>query len=126
MMFHRKAPFQASILALGWLLFTSSHAQGPGQPQWGLGVIAGTERQAYRDFDDKAEALPLVFYESQRVRFVGDTLDLKLPAAGAVSWRIRMRYAGEGYEAADSPYLQGMAERQGGFWMGGSASWRTS
>lgn len=107
-------------------MLSPSHAQDPGKHQWGLGAMVATERQAYRDFNDEAKVLPFVLYESRRVRFVGNTLDLKLPATDTVSWGVRLRYAGEGYEAEDSPYLLGMAERKGGFWMGGSASWRTS
>ena len=82
-------------------------------------------RQPYRDFDDKIRALPMVTYENRWMRLRGSGLDLKLPSAGPISFRLRANYSPEGYEADDSPYLQGMAERKGGFWVGGAASWRT-
>lgn len=93
--------------------------------QWGLGLGASYERKAYRDFDDKVQALPLILYENSRVSLFGTTFDVKLPSAGPVALRLRARYAGDGYEADDSPFLAGMAERKGGVWLGGAAAWRT-
>lgn len=94
--------------------------------QWGLGLGASYERKAYRDFDDKVRALPLILYENSHVSLFGPTFDVKLPSAGPVALRLRARYAGDGYEADDSPFLAGMAERKGGFWLGGAAAWRTA
>lgn len=93
--------------------------------QWGLGVAAGVERKPYRNFDNKAKVLPLVFFENRWVSVVGPTLDFKLPSAGPLSFRLRARYADNGYESGDSPYLAGMDERKDGFWLGGAALWRT-
>ena len=94
--------------------------------QWGLGLGVGFDRKAYRAFDDDPSALPLLLYENRYVSFFGATLDAKLPSAGPVSFRLRARYSGDGYEAKDSPYLAGMAERKGGLWLGGAAIWRGS
>ncbi|QGZ40943.1 outer membrane scaffolding protein for murein synthesis (MipA/OmpV family) [Pseudoduganella flava] len=102
-----------------------AEAAGP-QAQWGLGLGAGYERKIYRDFDNKAKALPLVLYESRWLSVFGPKLDVKLPIGGPVSLRLRVRYAGDGYEAEDSPYLAGMAERKGGVWVGAAAIWKNS
>lgn len=100
--------------------------EAPSASHWGLGIGVGFDRKAYRDFDDDPSGLPLVLYESRYVSFFGTTLDAKLPSAGPVSFRLRARYSGDGYEAKDSPYLTGMAERKGGVWLGGAAIWRGS
>lgn len=96
----------------------------PEPSHWGLGLGAGYDRKAYRDFDDKVQGLPLLMYENRYISFFGTTLDAKLPAAGPVSFRLRAKYSGDGYEADDSPYLRGMDERKGGLWVGGAAIWR--
>jgi outer membrane scaffolding protein for murein synthesis (MipA/OmpV family) len=38
--------------------------------------------------------------------------------------RLRARLAGDGYEADDSPFLNGMDKRKSGLWLGGAAIWR--
>ena len=126
MMFTNKSIFRTGILFVGLLALSSAHAENPSGSQWGIGGIVGLDRKPYRDFDDKADVLPFLLYENRWVRLVGPTLDLKLHSSDSVSMGLRLRYAGEGYEADDSPYLQGMAERKASFWLGGSASWRTS
>ncbi|MGJ7543095.1 MipA/OmpV family protein [Variovorax sp. LT1R16] len=95
-----------------------------GRSQWGLGVGLGFERKPYREFDDKAQGIPLILYENKYVNLVGPTLDVKLPSAGPVSFRLRARYVDEGYKSDDSPFLAGMDERKASFWLGGAATWR--
>jgi outer membrane scaffolding protein for murein synthesis (MipA/OmpV family) len=114
---------QAQVLAPE---IAAKEAAAPSGSQWGLGLGVGFERKAYRDFDNDPSALPLLLYENRYISFFGATLDAKLPSAGPVSFRLRVRYSGDGYEAKDSPFLSGMAERKGGFWVGGAAIWRGS
>lgn len=94
--------------------------------KWGLGLAVGFKHKAYRDFDDDASVRPLLLYENRYVSFFGTTLDAKLPAAGPISFRLRVRFAGDGYKTKDSPFLAGMAERKGGLLVGGAAIWRGS
>lgn len=98
----------------------------PNPSQWGLGIGAGFSRAPYRDFDDDVQALPLILFENRWISAFGTRLDVKLPSAGPVQFRLRAQYSGDGYEAKDSPYLEGMAERKGGVWVGGAAIWRGS
>ncbi len=95
------------------------------ESHWGLGLGLGTERAPYRDFHNKALGLPLVYFENRWISIVGPSLDVKLPSVGPVSFSLRARYAGEGYESKDSPYLAGMDHRKASFWTGGAATWRT-
>ncbi|MBB3219907.1 MipA/OmpV family protein [Pseudoduganella umbonata] len=96
----------------------------PADSHWGLGIGAGFGKAAYREFDDDPDVLPLLMYENRYISFFGTTLDAKLPSAGPFTFRLRAKYSGDGYEAKDSPYLAGMAERKGGVWLGGAVTWR--
>jgi outer membrane scaffolding protein for murein synthesis (MipA/OmpV family) len=96
-----------------------------GESKWAIGVAGGINKKAYRDFDNKAMGLPLLTYENKYVHLFGPGVDVKLPSLGPVSFRLRGRFIGEGYEASDSPVLQGMADRDSSFWVGGTATWRT-
>ena len=119
----KKSSLPLSLLAL--LLSGAAQAQvlapelaakeaSPAPSHWGLGLAAGYTASAYRDFDNKVQGLPLLMYENRYISFFGTTLDAKLPSAGPVSFRLRAKYSGDGYEAKDSPYLGGMDERKGG------------
>jgi outer membrane scaffolding protein for murein synthesis (MipA/OmpV family) len=92
---------------------------------WGLGVGVGVQRQPYAGIDSKTRALPLIFFENRYVRVLGLGADIKLPPAGPVSFALRVRYSGQGYDQSDAPILNGMDERKGALLAGGAALWRT-
>lgn len=94
--------------------------------QWGLGIGVGYERRPYRDFDDKARALPLLMFENRYVSLLGTRADIKLPSYGPLHFSVRARYALDGYDAGDSPFLLGMQERKDSLWLGGTVSWRAA
>ncbi|RCW68162.1 MipA/OmpV family protein [Pseudorhodoferax soli] len=125
-----RAALAACALAVAGLGSAAAQTAGSGgtdsgsASQWGLGVGLGYERKPYRDFDDKARALPLLMFENRHVSLLGTRADLKLPAYGPVAFSLRARYAFDGYDAGDSPFLAGMAERKDSLWLGGSATWR--
>jgi len=98
-------------------------AQAEGESSWGLGLGVGMERKPYRNFDNKTRLLPLLSYENKWISVAGLGLDVKLPSAGPVSFRLRARYSMDGYDASDSPFLAGMDERKDGIWLGGAAVW---
>jgi outer membrane scaffolding protein for murein synthesis (MipA/OmpV family) len=106
-------------------LFTGVTA-APAVSSWGLGVAVATERETYRDAGNKTQAIPLLMYDSEYVRVFGNMVDLKLPSAAGIRFAVRAKYGlGAGYEADDSPYLAGMAERKGSLWLGGAATWKS-
>lgn len=113
----------AACLSSAWAQATHEPTPEAG-PQWGLGIAAGMERKPYRDFDNKGLAIPMVTFENKWVSVAVPGIDVKLPSAGPVSLRLRARYAGDGYEADDSPYLVGMEKRKGSLWLGAAAIWR--
>ena len=92
--------------------------------QLGLGIaVADTEVQ-YRGKDNSTSLIPLILYDNQYLHVFGNTVDLKLPSLSHLHFAVRAKYAlGDGYKASQSDYLYGMAERKGGLWLGGAASW---
>ncbi|RTQ34890.1 MipA/OmpV family protein [Variovorax gossypii] len=128
-----RAPFKviaasaacAACLSPAWAqLAEGTSSSSDAAPQWGVGIGVSMERKAYREFNDKTQAMPMLTYENKWVSVAFPGVDVKLPSAGPVSFRLRARYAGDGYEADDSPYLAGMDKRKGGIWLGGAAIWR--
>lgn len=107
-------------------------AQGkPGEPEgssWGLGLGVASKQEAYRGTDRDNQALPLLQYENKYLKIMGPGAELKLPGlrisdTQRLSFGLIGKYEGSGYEAKDSPFLAGMAEREGGFWLGGKVQW---
>lgn len=87
------------------------------------GIGLGAERTAYRGVDVRVRPLPLLIYENEWVSVAGPTLDLKLPDAGPLQFRLRTRYGFDGYKAKDAPELSGMARRKGSLWVGAAVLW---
>ncbi|HEX7866123.1 MAG TPA: MipA/OmpV family protein [Variovorax sp.] len=114
----------AACLSPAWAhLAAGTSSSSDAASQWGVGIGVSMERKAYREFNDKTQAMPMLTYENKWVSVAVPGVDVKLPSAGPVSLRLRARYAGDGYEANDSPYLAGMNKRKGGIWLGGAAIW---
>jgi outer membrane protein len=113
----------AACLSSAWAQVAEDKLPEAGS-QWGLGIAAGMERKPYRDLDNKGLAIPMVTYENKWVSVAVPSIDVKLPSAGPISLRLRARYAGDGYDADDSPFLGGMDKRKGSLWVGGAAIWR--
>ena len=96
--------------------------------EWGLGIGVITKQDAYKGIKRDTMAVPLLRFENEYVEFFGLSLEVKLPSLqlGEGS-RIKFGLVGEadlsGYEAKDSPFLAGMAERKGGLWAGAKAEW---
>ncbi|MES2743428.1 MAG: MipA/OmpV family protein [Pseudomonadota bacterium] len=101
-------------------------APAPAASSWALGVGAQFSRSPYRGVGNRTAAIPLILYDGSWLRVRGNVLDLKLPPAGPLAFSLRAKYAlGAGYEADDSSYLSGMAERKGGLMLGAASEWRS-
>lgn len=122
-------PLAAVLVAL---LPTLARAQGPMGPlgadpseaSWAVGVAAFTDFKPYRGVERRTRVWPLLAFENRWVRVLGPGLEFKLGRSGPLSYGLTLAYAGDGYEADDSPALAGMAERKAGAWLGGRASWQ--
>lgn len=122
------ARFHAALrCALPFAIIATSIATASAQPAgtWALGGGVAAVDKGYRDIDRDVLALPLISYESKWISATVPTLDVKLYTSETLSLRARVRYARDGYDADDSPYLAGMDDRKGGIWLGGAMVWKT-
>jgi outer membrane protein len=116
----------AGVLALTPASATAqSTATSRTASQWALGAGVAVIDKAYRDFDRETRALPVIAYENKWISAAVPTLDVKLFTNDSLSLRLRARWAGDGYEAKDSPVLRGMDERKASVWGGGALVWKT-
>ncbi|NYF20133.1 outer membrane protein [Xanthomonas sp. JAI131] len=93
--------------------------------RWGLGMAALTVHKPYRGVEPDLIALPLLVYESKWWSVYGPSLSLNLPSLGPVALSLTTRLSHDGYDASDSPSLDGMQQRKDRLWLGGSGTWRT-
>jgi outer membrane protein len=124
-MHHNKSLSMAALLLASAASTHAQQAQGPEATQWGIGAGVAVERKPYRDYDDKTHGIPLLMFENRWVSILGTQFDLKLHGTESLSFSLRARYDFDGYEADDSPYLQGMADRKSSVWLGGAAKLKT-
>jgi outer membrane protein len=92
---------------------------------WGVGLALSPDFRPYRDFDEKTKVWPLIAFENRWLRVAGPGLEFKLGQAGPVALGLTVSYAGDGYDAGDSPVFAGMAKRHASVWVGGRAGART-
>lgn len=128
------------VLALG-LGFSSlgALAQGPGGPggpddsgfSLALGVAGMSSQKAYQGIDRDNLLLPMIHFENQYIGLFGPNIEFKLPGfelgeAHEFNFSLLGHYDFGGYgkdEIRDTPILNGMAERKGGFWAGAKLDW---
>lgn len=122
----------ASVL-LGGLSPLTTHAAEFSYPEvstsWGLGIGAASSQQPYTDIDRDNKAIPLIYYENQYVRIFGPVAEFKLPSlrisdSEQLNFNIVARYDSSGYEEGDARILDGMDDRDGGFWAGANVKWQ--
>lgn len=126
--------FALALGAVGSAALAQSGPGGPGGPggpddsHWGLGLAVMNKQEAYTGMDRKTRVLPVLRYENDWLKIAGLGVELKLPGlalgdAGQLQFSLVGKGLLSGYKAKDSPFLAGMAERKGGFWMGARAEW---
>lgn len=98
---------------------------------WGLGLAVSSSQKAYTDIDRDTKVLPLLTYENRYIRLAGPELAFKLPGyslneSNKFNFGIIGKYDFTDYEQSDAPILNGMEDRDGGFWAGVKAEWQNS
>ena len=99
---------------------------------WSLGIAAISSQKPFKDIDRDNKVIPLIFYEGKYVELVGAGIEFKLAnlelsESQQFSFRAVTQYSFGGYdedEADETPILNGMDERKGGFWAGAKIEWR--
>ncbi len=116
----------AMMISTAWTpsAFSQTTDTKDGGGQWSLGLGAAVIGKAYRDFDREVTPLPVVSYENKWVSASIATFDVKLYSNDSLSFRLRARWAGDGYEAKNSPALANMDERKSSIWVGGAVIWK--
>lgn len=122
----------ASVLVAGLTMsLTASAAQterASGTSSWGLGIGLASSQQAYTDIDRDNEAIPLIYFENDYVQLFGPRAEIKLPGlqiseSNELEFNLVAKYDSSGYEEGDSRILDGMDDRDGGFWAGAVMRW---
>ena len=86
--------------------------------EWGLGLGILNEDEGYTGMGSETNGQPVIYVNSERFRFFANQADFQLIKSDSFLLGIKAEGRFDGFEAADSPYLAGMAEREGG-WYGG-------
>jgi outer membrane protein len=103
----------------------------PGGPSWGIGLGVISMQKAYAGISRDNKVLPMLTYESKYLKLSGPNLDFKLPGlqlseSQHLNFGLTYKFfgGGVGYEASDSPALEGMEERKAGRWAGAKMEWK--
>lgn len=96
---------------------------------WGLGFAVISKQDPYTDIDRETKLRPIVTYENKYIKLAGPQLEFKLPGldisdSNKIDFSIVSRYEFFGYEDNDADILEGMKDRDGGFWMGAKVEWK--
>ena len=99
---------------------------------WSLGIAAISSQKPFTDIDRDNKVIPLIFYEGKYVEFVGAGIEFNLASldiseSQQLNFKAITQYSFGGYdedEADETPILNGMDEREGGFWAGARIEWR--
>ena len=96
---------------------------------WGLGLAVVTSQKPYTGIDRDNKVLPILSYENRYVRLSGPELAFKLPGyrfseSNRLNFSVISKYDFTDYEQSDAAILNGMQDRDGGFWAGFKAEWQ--
>ncbi|WP_445262168.1 MipA/OmpV family protein [Pseudomonas sp. EA_35y_Pfl2_R111] len=119
------------MAGLSWSFTAHSAEQetADGTSSWGLGLGVASSQQPYTDIDRDNEAIPLIYFENDYVRVFGPSAEFKLPSlrisdTQQLNFNIVAEYDSSGYEEGDARILDGMDDRDGGFWAGAKVEWQ--
>jgi outer membrane protein len=121
----RFSPARIAALAIAMAsLPASAQTASADASSWAFGGGVAAVERGYRDSNHDVLPMPLISYESKWISASVPTLDVKLYSNDELSLRLRTRYARDGYDTDDSPFLAGMDDRKSSIWVGGAVLWR--
>lgn len=94
------------------------------QTRWGIGLGAAILERPYKEYDRETKVVPILYFDNRWLSVNGGRLDFKVNRSETLNLRLRARYALDGYDADDSPFLAGMGDRDDSVWLGGAAMWK--
>lgn len=103
--------------------------QGEQGSSWGLGIGLMSQQKAYTDMDRDNKVIPFISYENEYIEVLGPNLKVKLPGlefseSNQLHFNLVGSYDFSDNDPKDTPILNGMEERKGGFWAGAQAEWQ--
>lgn len=113
-----------AALAAALLATLPAHAQENEQPRWTVGLLAIDRDAPYRQLDEDLLIVPLLRFEGERVYLRGLRGGIVLVENEGFEFGPFLQGRGDGYDAADSPYLAGMRDRKFSLDAGVAARWR--
>lgn len=108
-------------LAIGFV----STAQANDESSLMLGLGIGSGESIYKGVKDETSVIPVFAYENGSFFVHGPELGYNFIESEELRVAAILRYRMEGFEAKDSTFLTGMAERKGALELGISASYET-
>lgn len=88
------------------------------QARIGIGLAALVENEGYKDGDTEVEALPVFFYQGERLRVLGPQLTYRVFGDRDNNIGLRVDYRFDGHEQDDGKIFEGMEERKSGIAVG--------
>lgn len=121
----------AGALSVGLAAALPVRAQEAEAPEaktsrWGIGVGAAVIDRPYRDYGNETKGLPIIYFENRWMELNAGRFDFKINDSDVLNFRVRARYALDGYDPDESDYLRGMEERDDSVWAGAAVVWNTS
>jgi MipA family protein len=86
--------------------------------RWGLGVGALVEDEGYRGIGSETEPVPALVFQHDRWRIFLPQAEFRVIGNERTALSLRADYRFDGFEAADGPIFEGMAERKGALSVG--------
>lgn len=108
--------FAIALPAGASTLFPTLGEKQPGR--FGIGLAALIENEGYKDGGTETEALPVVFYQGDRLRVLGPQLTYRVLGDRDNHVGLRVDYRFDGYEEEDGAIFKGMEERKSGISVG--------
>jgi len=120
----RRSPLAAVLLAVVAAAPVAAQGPPPTGLRWSLGLGAISSPKPYRGADAELRVIPFLEATYGRLSFQGIRVGYTLVDGEELDLAVRARYRFAGYEADDSPFLAGMADRRGSVDGGLALEWR--
>jgi outer membrane protein len=118
-----------AAIALFCLPLAAQQTGSEQESSWGLGIGVVSSQKAYTDMDRDSSVIPFISYENEYIEVLGPNLKYKLPGFelsddNKFNFSLVGEYDFSDNDPDETPILNGMEERKGGFWAGAAAEWQ--
>jgi len=119
----------AAAIALLCLPLSAQESDRGQESSWGLGLGVVSSQKAYTDIDRDTNVIPFISYENEYIEVLGPNLKYKLPGfelnnSNKFNFNLVGEYDFSDNDPDETPILNGMEERDGGFWVGAQVEWQ--